>query len=104
MHGTFDRSRKSNNRIDRGSGIEFLALPALLVIAVIGLAMIHPAMPSWISEAVQAEFVDPDLVRDITPTQVARPGMLTIEARPVYSDARLAPRSMVNSTSISPRE
>jgi len=104
MHGTFDRSRKSNNRTDRGSGIEFLALPALLVIAVIGLAMIHPAMPSWISEAVQAEFVDPDLVRDITPTQVAQPGMLTIEASPVYSDARLAPRSMVNSTSISPRE
>ena len=75
MHGTFDRS-KSNNRIDRGSGIEFLALPALLVIAVIGLAMIHPAMPSWISEAVQAEFVNPDLVRDITPTQLAQPGQL----------------------------
>ena len=104
MHGTFDRSRKSNNRIDRGSGAEFLALPALLVIAVIGLAMIHPALPSWISEAVQAEFVNPDLVRDITPTQVAQPGMLTIEASPVYSDARLAPRSMANSTSISPRE
>jgi len=97
MHGTFDRSRKSNNRIDRGSGIEFLALPAFLVIAVIGLAMIHPAMPSWISEAVQAEFVDPDLVRDIAPSK-------PIETRPVYSDARLAPRSMVNSTSISPRE
>ena len=77
MHGTFDRSRKSNNRIDRGSGIEFLALPALLVIAVIGLAMIHPALPSWISEAVQAEFVDPDLVRDIAPTQFAQPRTVT---------------------------
>ena len=77
MHGTFDKSRKSYNRIDRGSGIEFMALPALLVIAVIGLAMIHPAMPSWISEAVQAEFVDPDLVRDITPTQLAQPGVVT---------------------------
>jgi hypothetical protein len=76
MHGTFDKSRKSYNRIDRGSGIEFMALPALLVIAVIGLAMIHPAMPSWISEAVQAEFVNPDLVRDITPTQLAQPGQL----------------------------
>jgi hypothetical protein len=77
MHGTFDRSRKSNNRIDRGSGAEFLALPALLVIAVIGLAMIHPALPSWISEAVQAEFVDPDLVRDITATRFAQPGTVT---------------------------
>jgi len=77
MHGTFDKSRKSYNRIDRGSGIEFLALPALLVIAVIGLAMTHPALPSWISEAVQAEFVNPDLLRDITPTQLAQPGMVT---------------------------
>jgi hypothetical protein len=74
MHGTFDKSRKSYNRIDRGSGIEFMALPALLVIAIIALAMIHPAMPSWISEAVQAEFVNPDLVRDITPTQLVQPG------------------------------
>ena len=77
MHGTFDRSRKSYHRIDRGSGIEFLALPALLVIAVIGLAMTHPALPSWISEAVQAEFVNPDLVRDIHPTRLAQPGMVT---------------------------
>jgi hypothetical protein len=77
MHGTFDRSRKSYNRIDRGSGIEFLALPALLVIAVIGLAKINPAMPSWISEAVQAEFVNPDLLRDVTPTQLAQPATVT---------------------------
>ena len=77
MHGTFDKSRKSYNRIDRGSGIEFMALPALLVIAVIGLAMTHPALPSWISEAVQAEFVNPDLVRDITPTRLAQPSMAT---------------------------
>ena len=77
MHGTFDRSRKSNNRIDRGSGIEFLALPALLVIAVIGLAMIHPAMPSWISEAVQAEFVGIDSAPDVVPTRLAQPGMVT---------------------------
>ena len=83
MHGTFDRSRKSNNRIDRGSGIEFLALPAFLVIAVIGLAMINPAMPSWTSEAVQAEFVNPDLVRDIAPTQLAQPGQPNMVTRAV---------------------
>jgi len=57
--------------------MEFLALPALLVIAVIGLATIHSAIPNWISEAVQAEFVDHNLVRDITPTQLAQPGMVT---------------------------
>jgi len=76
MHGSFDRSGKSNNRIDRGSGIGFLALPATLVIALIGLAMIQPAAPSWISEAVQAEFVGPDLAPGTRPTQLAQPGMV----------------------------
>ena len=73
MHGSFGRSGKSNNRIDRGSGIGFLALPATLVIALIGLAMIQPAVPAWISEAVQAEFVGPDLGPDMRPTQLGQP-------------------------------
>jgi hypothetical protein len=77
MHGTFDRSGKSNDRIDRGWGIGFFVLPALLVIALIGLAIIQPATPIWISEAVQAEFVGIDLVPDIRPTQLAQPGMIT---------------------------
>jgi hypothetical protein len=77
MHGTFDRSRKSNNRIDRGSGAAFFALPVLLVIALIGLTIIQPAMPSLISEVVQAEFVGVELAPDITPTQLAQPRMLS---------------------------
>jgi hypothetical protein len=46
------------------------------VIALIGLAMIQPAVPAWISEAVQAEFVGPDLGPDMRPTQLAQPGMM----------------------------
>jgi hypothetical protein len=76
MHGSFDRSGRSNNRIDRGSGIGFLALPVLLVIALIGLGMIQPAAPTWISEAVQAEFVGADLAPDTSPTQLAQPSMV----------------------------
>jgi hypothetical protein len=76
MHGSFDRSGKSNNRIDRGWGIGFLALPATLVIALVGLAMIQPAAPAWISAAVQAEFVGPDVGPDVRPTQLAQPGMV----------------------------
>ncbi len=75
MHGSFDRSGKSNNRIDRGWGIGFLALPATLVIALIALAMIQPAAPAWISEAVQAEFVGTDLALGTRPTQLAQPSM-----------------------------
>ena len=76
MHGSFDRSDKSNNRIDRGSGIGFLALPVTLVIVLIGLAMIQPAAPAWISEAVQAEFVGPDVGPDMRPMQLAQPDMV----------------------------
>jgi hypothetical protein len=75
MHGSFDRSGKSNDRIDRSRGIGFLVLPAILVIALIGLALIQPAAPVWISEAVQAEFVGPDLAPGTRPTQLAQPSM-----------------------------
>ena len=84
MHGSFDRSGKSNNRIDRGWGIGFIALPVLLVIALIGLSMIQPAAPAWISEAVQAEFVGPDLGPEIRPTQLAQPGVVVTGAVKAY--------------------
>jgi hypothetical protein len=76
MHGTFERSRKSSNRIERGSGIVFLALPAFLVLALIGLAFMYPETPILISQAVQAEFVGIELAPDLAPTQLAQPRML----------------------------
>jgi hypothetical protein len=77
MHGSFDRPRKSDDRIHRSSGIGFFVLPALLVIALIGLAVTHPAVSTLVSDAVQAEFVGIDLVPDTTPTRLAQPGMVT---------------------------
>jgi hypothetical protein len=77
MHGSFDRSGESNNRISRSWGIGFFVLPVLLVIAVIGLAITHPVVSIWISEAVQAEFVAAYLAPDAAPTRLAQPGMVT---------------------------
>ncbi len=74
MHGSFDRSGESNNRISRSWSIGFFVLPALLVITVIGLAITHPVVSIWISEAVQAEFVDTYLASDAAPTGLAQPG------------------------------
>jgi hypothetical protein len=73
MHGSFDRPRKS----DRSSGIGFFALPALLVIVLIGLAVTHPVVLTWIADAAQAEFVVVDFVPDTTPIRVAQPGTVT---------------------------
>jgi hypothetical protein len=77
MHGTFDKSGESDNRIGRGWGIGFFAMPVLLVIALIGLAVTHPSVSVWISDAAQAEFVGTDLVRNTAPTQLAQPDPVT---------------------------
>jgi len=54
--------------------IGFFALPVLLVVVLIGLAITQPAASNWISEAVQAEFAGIDLPA-VAPTQLAQPGM-----------------------------
>src|ERR1700684_1109996 len=74
MHGTFDRSGKSHNRTDQGWSLGLFLMPALLVIALIAMPVMHPAAPVWISEAAQAEFVGAN-VPDLAPTQLAQPAM-----------------------------
>ncbi len=59
--------------ISNGAGsIGFFALPVLLVVALVALAMTQPAASNWISEAVQAEFVGADSA-PVEPTQLAQP-------------------------------
>ena len=77
MHGTFDKSGESGNRTGRGWDIGFFAVPVLLVIVLIGLAVTRPSVSIWISNAAQAEFVGADPVRDVAPTQLAQPGPVT---------------------------
>jgi hypothetical protein len=81
MHGTFDRRRESDNRIHRRPDIGFFALPAFLAIALLGLAVTHPAVSTLVSNAVQAEFVGIDPAPNVAPTQLAQPGMVTRTVR-----------------------
>jgi hypothetical protein len=74
MHGSFEK-RETGNSIYRNWGAGFLALPVLIVVALVGLAMTQPVTSNWISEAVQAEFVGTDLAPDVAPTRLARPAM-----------------------------
>ena len=57
MHGSFDRFQENRHRTDRDWNVALFALPILVVIALVALAVVQPAAPSWISEAAQAEFV-----------------------------------------------
>jgi hypothetical protein len=73
MHGSFDKSGKADNNIQPSWSIGFFALPALVVIALVGLAMIHPGASNWISDAVQAEFVGINTALEAAPVQLAQP-------------------------------
>ena len=73
MHGSIDKSQQANQSIYRSWNIKLIALPVLLVIALIGFAVSHPDVSRWISEAVQAEFVGTDLPDLAPPKQLAQP-------------------------------
>ncbi len=83
MHGSLDKSGKSEDTIYQRWGIGFLALPVLFVIVLAGLAIVQPATSNWISETVQAEFTGISVMPEVTPTQLARPDM---EMRTVRAD------------------
>jgi hypothetical protein len=74
MHGSLDRPPRDDQTSDRGWDTKLMALPILVVIALIGLAISHPSASRWISEATQAEFVGVDFVPDLAPpTRFAQP-------------------------------
>jgi hypothetical protein len=82
MHGSFDKSGKPDDNVQGHRSAGFFALPALVVLALVGLAMMHPAAPNWISDAVQAEFVGTNLAPEAAPIQFAQPArdMRTVKA------------------------
>jgi len=74
MHGSFDKQPQDDQSVYRSFSIKLVALPVLIIVALIGMAVSHPAAIKWISDAAQAEFVGTGLVPDLTPpTQLARP-------------------------------
>ena len=74
MHGSFDKSGKSESFSDRWR-IGFFVFPVVLAVALIALAILEPASSRWISEAAQAEFAGVYALPDSGPTQLARPSM-----------------------------
>ena len=74
MHGTFEKSREvRDNNIRRSSGVGFLAVPFLIAVALVGLAITKPEVSTWIAEAAQAEFASSVTMPEAAPTQLARP-------------------------------
>jgi hypothetical protein len=74
MHGSFDK-QQDDGSVYRSFSIKLVALPVLIVVALIGMAVSHPSAVSWISDAAQAEFGGSEFVgtQPAPPTQLARP-------------------------------
>lgn len=74
MHGSFDKRRQDQQHNYQSFSIKLIALPVLVIVALIGMLVSRPAAVKWISDAAQAEFVGPDPVSDIAPpAQMAQP-------------------------------
>jgi hypothetical protein len=89
MHGSFDKQPQDGRSVYRSFSIKLVALPVLIIVALIAMAVSHPSATKWISDAVQAEFfgtefVGTDIVPDAAPpTQLAQP---TNQIRTVHAD------------------
>ena len=75
MQGLFDKPGETINRIYQRWGIGIFALPLLLVIALVGLAMTPGAASNWISQATKAEFAGADYRPEAAPAQPAKPAI-----------------------------
>jgi hypothetical protein len=71
MHRPLDQ--RNSDRPDRSDQFTtILAVNGIVVLVLLALALSSPSASEWISAAVQAEFVNPDLPMS-APTQIARP-------------------------------
>ena len=79
MHSSADKEPHDRQNTDQGWGIKLVALPVLVMVALIGMVLSHPSAIKWVSDAAQAEFVGTafvgtDLVPDLAPaTRTAPP-------------------------------
>ncbi|MGY3488915.1 hypothetical protein ACVW1C_006798 [Bradyrhizobium sp. USDA 4011] len=72
MQGSFDNRQQDPESNYESFSIKLIALPVLVIVALIGMLVSHPAAVKWISDAAQAEFAGTDVV-DVDPfTRVAQ--------------------------------
>ena len=75
MQGLLDKSGKTISRVYQRWGIGVFALPVLLAIALVGLAMTPRAAPNWITQATEAEFAGAKYRLEAAPAQPANPAI-----------------------------
>jgi hypothetical protein len=76
MHGSFDKQPQDEQSNYQSFSIKLVALPVLVLIALIGMVVSHPAAVKWISDAAQAEFVGSEFGGTDPVPDVARPAQM----------------------------
>jgi hypothetical protein len=71
MRGSLAKSERAEQNIYGSWGVRLLAIPVLLLTALIGYVVSHPAASNWILQAVQPEFAGAERMADTT--QVTKP-------------------------------
>ncbi|WP_338828229.1 hypothetical protein [Bradyrhizobium sp. 27S5] len=80
MQGSFDKRRQDPASNYQSFSIKLIALPVLVIVALIGMLVSRPAAVKWISDAAQAEFAGTDAIyadpvpNIAQPAPTARPG------------------------------
>ena len=88
MQGAFDNRRQDPKHNYQSFSIKLIALPVLVIVALIGMLVTHPAAVKWISDAAQAEFAGTEVVyadpvpnvAELAPTAQPRDQMRTVRA------------------------
>lgn len=75
MHGPFEKTRKGEPNICQSWSMKLVALPLLLLVALIGYIVSHPEIAEWVADGVEAEFVGMNASSDLASAKrVAQPG------------------------------
>jgi hypothetical protein len=85
MHGSFDKQQQDAQHNYQSFSIKVIALPVLVLVALIGMLVSHPVAVKWISDAAQAEFASSDVVgTDLVPN-IAQPAQMTGPSNEIHT-------------------
>lgn len=76
MHGSLDKRQQDARHNYQSFSIKVIALPVLVLVALIGMLVSHPVAVKWISDAAQAEFALPDVVGTDLAPNIAQPAQM----------------------------
>lgn len=74
MHGPFEKAPEGKPNVYQSWSMKLVAIPLLLLIALIGYIVSHPDVTKWVADGVGAEFAGiPGVPESAPPAQIGQP-------------------------------